>query len=537
MRRKRLVFILTLTFCFSLHFLSAGERIEKNIPARPLAFEPPTFDTEPLDIGSRRELFIDNYLIGDLRGSATRHLFEMTPATTKSSDVAMTCDADWEGPWCRYAKFIQDKDAIKVWYMGHHTYDYRNKDGEKVPGRLCYAFSEDGLSFKKPNLGIYEWNGKKSNNVLFDDQTFRGVNKNWITMHNFSPFIDTNPEVSQDEKYKGVSGYGEGLGGNTGLYAFKSSDGINWKIASEGPIVSNKHRLDSTNQGFWDAERERYAVYFRHLRNSDGEEGYPVKNWRRDIRVVFSKDFIKWTEPEWLVYHRDDGRPGMDLTHLYTNEIKPYKRAPHIYLGFPSRYVEFAPMLIASRDGVHFYRWMKQPVIPRTAPADRDKNRSNHIWQEMIEFPNEPNKYSMYCSENLAIKGVHEDGSFPRFRRYTIRKDGFVSVRAEKEKGEVITKAMIVRGDKLTINYDATLNEGGSVSVEILDTERRPVPGFNLKKCDLVTGDNIDQTVTWSGNENIGSVLAQPVHLRFVLKNADLFSFKFVKNAGGTEKY
>ena len=65
----------------------------------------------------------------------------------------------------------------------------------------------------------------------------------------------------------------------------------------------------------------------------------------------------------------------------------------------------------------------------------------------------------------------------------------------------------------------------------------RTKDGFNLKKCDLVTGDNIDQTVTWSGNENIGSVLAQPVHLRFVLKNADLFSFKFVKNAGGTEKY
>ena len=139
----------------------------------------------------------------------------------------------------------------------------------------------------------------------------------------------------------------------------------------------------------------------------------------------------------------------------------------------------------------------------------------------------------MYCSENLAIKGFHEDGSFPRFRRYTIRKDGFVSVRAEKEEGEVITKAMIVRGDKLTINYDATLNDGGSVSVEILDAERRPVPGFNLKKCDALTGDKIDQLVTWDGSENIGSGLAQPVHLRFVLRNADLFSFKFVKNAGG----
>ena len=520
---------LAMTFCLSLHLLNAGESEEKKITARPLAFESPTYDSQPLLIGSRRELFIDNYLIGEFKGSAVRHLFQMTPATTKASDVAMTCDEDWEGPWCRYAKFIQDKGVVRAWYMGHHTYDYRNKDGKKVPGRLCYAFSQDGITFKKPNLGRYDWEGNKSNNVLFDDQTFKAANNNWITMHNFSPFIDTNPEVPDDERYKAVSGYGEGLGGNTGLYTFKSSDGIDWKIASKGPIVSNKHRLDSTNQGFWDAEKKRYTVYFRHLRNSEGEEGYPVKNWRRDIRVVFSKDFINWTEPEWLVYHRDDGRPGMDLTHLYTNEIKPYKRAPHIYLGFPSRYEEFAPMLIASRDGVHFYRWMKHPIISRMAPADRDKNRSNHIWQEMIEFPGEPNKYSMYCSENLAIKGFHEDGSFPRFRRYTIRKDGFVSVRAEEGGGEIITKALKVKGKRLTLNYNATLNDGGLVRVEILDSNRRPIPEYALKNCDVLTGDVIDQTITWKGKENVELENDQPIHLRFVLKNADLFSFKFIE--------
>ena len=134
----------------------------------------------------------------------------------------------------------------------------------------------------------------------------------------------------------------------------------------------------------------------------------------------------------------------------------------------------------------------------------------------------------MYCSENLAINGVHEDGSFPRFRRFTIRKDGFVSVRAEKEEGEVITKAMIVRGDKLTINYDATLHDGGSVSVEILDAERRPVPGFNLKKCDALTGDKIDQLVTWDGSEDLKFISGKPIHLRFVMKGADLFSFKFI---------
>ena len=90
--------------------------------SRPMAFELPTLKSEPLNIGSRRELFVDNYIIGALRGGATRKLFEMTPATTETKDVAMTHDADWEGPWCRYAKYIQDRGVIKAWYMGHHTY-------------------------------------------------------------------------------------------------------------------------------------------------------------------------------------------------------------------------------------------------------------------------------------------------------------------------------------------------------------------------------------------------------------------------------
>jgi|GEM_PF-4073786 len=104
----------------------------------------------------------------------------MTPATTEANDVAMTHDLDWEGPWCRYAKYIQDKGVIKAWYMGHHTYDF-NKEKKICGGRLCYAVSQDGWTFTKPNLGLYDWKGSKYNNVLFDDATFKAADgKDWI---------------------------------------------------------------------------------------------------------------------------------------------------------------------------------------------------------------------------------------------------------------------------------------------------------------------------------------------------------------------
>ena len=65
--------------------------------------------------------------------------------------------------------------------------------------------------------------------------------------------------------------------------------------------------------------------------------------------------------------------------------------------------------------------------------------------------------------------------------------------------------------------------------VEILDSNRRPIPEYALKNCDVLTGDVIDQTITWKGKENIELKNNQPIHLRFVLKNADLFSFKFIE--------
>ena len=497
--------------------------------SRPMAFELPTLKSEPLNIGSRRELFVDNYIIGALRGGATRKLFEMTPATTETKDVAMTHDADWEGPWCRYAKYIQDRGVIKAWYMGHHTYQ-SNKERDINGGRMCYAVSKDGRTFKKPNLGLYDWKGSKTNNVVFDDITFKAKDdKSWIVAHQFNPFIDTNPSEPPAARYKGFSGQGHHCG-KTGLYAYKSADGIHWEIASDGPIVSSDYSLDSCNQGFWDAQRKRYVVYFRHLRNEQGESGIKAPGWKRDILVTFSKDFINWTNPQWLIYHRDDGRLGMELENLYTNEVKPYKRAPHIYLGFPARFNgSVEPMLMASRDGIHFYRWMEHPLILNSAPSDRNKIRSNHLWQEMVELPDEPDKFSMYASENLGIKGPHVDGSFPRVRRFTIRKDGFVSVRAKAQQGELVTKLLIFAGDKLTVNSNAQLGESGSVRAEILDDKQHPIPDFTIKDCDPFSLDEIDATVTWKGRADVSALAGKPIHLRFVLNDADLFSFRFTE--------
>ena len=52
----------------------------------------------------------------------------------------------------------------------------------------------------------------------------------------------------------------------------------------------------------------------------------------RDIMTATSTDFVHWSEPQWLRY------PGSPDQELYTNQIAPYYRAPHLLMGFPMRY-------------------------------------------------------------------------------------------------------------------------------------------------------------------------------------------------------
>jgi hypothetical protein len=217
-------------------------------------------------------------------------------------------------------------------------------------------------------------------------------------------------------------------------------------------------------------------------------------------------------------------KPGTDLTypkgtpsqHLYTNAVQTYLRAPHLLIGFPTRYLpdegqRVEPVFMMSRDGVRFTRY-NEPVIPESAPADRAGNRSNYMTWGIVELPSEPGKLSVYATEAYY-------GPVPgRVRRFVYRTDGFVSLRAGKRKGHVTTKSLRFGKGDLTLNYAA--NAGGSLIVERLDRD-----GKVIAKSKPLTGDSISEKVEWASGEpfqedGTGS-------FRFHLVKADLYSMKF----------
>ena len=67
----------------------------------------------------------------------------------------------------------------------------------------------------------------------------------------------------------------------------------------------------------------------------------------------------------------------------------------------------------------------------------------------------------------------------------------------------------------------------GGLFVEIQTPDGKPIEGFAMKDCPEIIGDRIEHTVSWKQGADVSALADKPVRLRFVLKDADLYSLQF----------
>lgn len=449
---------------------------------------------EPRDIGSRRELFVDDYLIDRLAGSAKLVVQKPTPR-----EVVLVTDKPWEGSSCLYFTIFQDGDLYRMYYRGLQTKDRKPTHREVV----CYAESRNGVKWTRPELGLVAFGESKKNNIIWDG----------LGSHNFTPFIDGNPKCPPEAKYKAI---GRGMrtpDGKAGsvhqLFAFQSPDGLRWSLMRDQPVLA-QGKFDSQNVAFWDAERDCYVAFYR-----DSQAGF------RAVRTATSRDFLHWSEHRFLGYR------GAARQHLYTNAVQRYDRAPHLLIGFPTRFLPrnkfpdrpewTEPILIAGRDGRSFRLW-DDPIIPANTKATSG-NRSNYVSWGLVQLPGKSNEYSLYAAED------RRTGTSMRLRRYSYRTDGFVSATTRGSAGELLTKPLTFSGNRLRLNCKTA--SGGSIRVEIQAADGTPITGFRFRECLNTVGDGIEQTVSWKNTCDVSQFEGRPIRLRFVMNDAALYSFQF----------
>ena len=479
----------------------------------------PALAAEPVDIGSRRELFVDDHLIEQLTGNAELRLHHPTPR-----EIAIVHDAPWEGTASSSHTVFQDGDLYRMYYRGWNFW-FAKGMLHFSKAVTCYAESKDGISWTKPELGLVEFDGSKKNNIIH----------NGIGTLNFAPFLDTNPDCSREARYKAVAGVlYEG-----GMYVFQSADGIRWSLMQKEPVLA-KGPFDSVNLAFWDPTAKKYRAYRRW-----------IKEGRRAIRTTTSNDLIHW-EPQSDLTFVDSPKE-----ELYESKVFPNPRAPHILIGLPTRYLErgWSPsmralpqrkdredraavserfgtaltetLVMASRDGVHFKRWNEaflRPGVQR--PGTWQYGHQYAAWQfveTQSSLPGAPPELSIYAHERY----WHGEGV--ALRRYTLRLDGFVSARAGWQGGRLQTKPLVFAGSQLKLNFSTSA--AGSIRVEIQNDSGAPIEGFSLADCPAIFGDTVARRVTWKSGSDLTKFAGQPIRLLFELKDADLYSFRFTKEA------
>ena len=237
-------------------------------------------------------------------------------------------DAPWEGSGSGYHSIFRDGKLYRMYYKAWQlTVTPGKVNTSEHPLFCCYAESDDGIHWRKPELGLHEFNGSKANNIVIAPGKLGGAAN--IDPGHPAVFKDANPAAPADAKYKALVRSAK----PKGLIALKSPDGIHWTPMSDAPVITDG-AFDSQNLAFWDGERGIYRAYWRIFTAGVTDE----ENWKpggyRAIRTATSKDFVHWENQANVDY------VDSPAEHLYTNQVKPYQRAPQILIGFPTRYVE-----------------------------------------------------------------------------------------------------------------------------------------------------------------------------------------------------
>lgn len=543
-------------------------------------------DGAAIDIGSRRELFVDDQLVERLTGEMRLRVHEPRP-----EPETFVTDAPWEGSGSGYFNIFQDGDRYRMYYKGVQI-DPFGESGHKrdksylaaVP--LCYAESDDGIHWRRPNLGLLAFQGSKENNIVIVNGMIPGID---VDAGAAAVFKDTNPAAPADAQYKAIV---HSRSPKRGLLVLKSPDGLHWSLLHPEVVITDG-AFDSQNLAFWDPTIGKYRAYWRYFsrdpreatlnltsgapapRSASGagpQYGQPVDGGGvhlgvRSIRTATSKDLIHWEDMANLRYG------DAPEEHLYTNQVHPYHRAPHLLIGFPTRYVEpelpegvmddarrpagpdrtrqWSPsmralpelehremrasaserygsaltdtVLMSSRDGVNFRRWPEaflRPGIER--PGSWNYGQIYMAWHAIetrSRFPGAPNELSLYAGED------YWTGNSIVLRRYTLRLDGFVSASAPLSGGELVTKPIRFSGSQLRLNF--ATSTVGRVRVEIQDSDGRAIAGFSLADSDAMFGDTLERPVTWRRSADVSRLAGRPVRLRFVLRDADVYAFQF----------
>jgi len=370
------------------------------------------------------------------------------------------------------------------------------------------AFSDDGLHWEKPSLGIADFKGSSENNLLSDYESPRYAEG--LFFYNNIMVDPRDPDPAR--RYKALGFLLNHRTGARGTLIAFSPDGLRFTDAPESPVLPNG---DTNTLLGWDDRIRKYVAYPR----TDGPTS------ARDIGYSTSEDFIHWTPAQTVIEPIPGDPPHYEIYGM------PVVKYEGLYLGFPWAFIAdgLEPLdtqLAVSRDGIKWERDPRAPMfIPRGPAGTLDDSYA--ITANPIVVGDEIIFYYMACGFPHGYAFTNERKFEGVISRARLRLDGFASLSCHADSGGyVTTRPVRFLGRALEVNCDCPR---GWLRVELQTEDGTPIPGYTEADCDAVSADKVRHRVTWRGKDDVSSLAVQPIRVRITVGDGEVYSFGFVE--------
>ena len=480
------------------------------------------------------------YYLMDNRVVASAQGVQLEVCPPKKAGPVLRQEKPWEAFYIHAMSVVQYKEEYLLYYMVYITNDGANRS------EMCVAVSKDGLKWDRPELGQVEYAGSKANNLLAIPQG--------------SPSLNTDPKAPPERRFLllGTEPQSNLKKGDPDfvldrLILYTSADGRVWKQAT-GPLAP--FTCDSQNQVCYDPVAKTHRVYVRAIpppgrravawyEPPDLFKPWPIRPAESNKATTFNCPY----GPAQTVYFVDELPLVIDgdaARQPYNPGVVPiegmYLAFPDIFRVFPgpghpdkNRFPDselyqwsndgfVAPSLFVSEDGRSFRQIGTKPYIDLGTGDDLDSRQVRMI-NGFIDHGNETWQY--YTGQRTGH--TLQRGSRPRkgsdVMRAIQRKDGFAAMTSGREGGEVVTVPLTCSGQQLVVNFDA--GAWGEIRVELLDAEGNPIPNYTQADSVPLIANEVYGAVQWSDRRDLAPLVGKQIRIRFHVKDAHLFSFRF----------
>ena len=472
---------------------------------------------EVLPINRGRQLFVDSFLISNTNLTSVYHkanYYDLNPVLKVDRKWELTPEGyEYAAPFSD-GIWYDDKDGkFKMWYLAGAGY----VDTLKHSLYTCYAESLDGKTWTKPSLDIVPGTNvvdtmNRDASTVWLDRNEKDPSKRWKFFN-----VEYKPDYIQWQ------------------YVLKySADGIHWsKPVAQSGAVSDRCTA------FYNPFTNKWVMSMRHhcnvswrsrayLEHADPEEAVSLAHRLRE--GVPDKHIVFWFTPDDKE-KRHERYPDVD-PGIYNFDAIAYES---IMLGFysqwqgPENHIArglMIPkrneiMLGYSRDGFHFARPSHSPFMP-VNETDGAWNYGN--MQSVNGVPLIVGDSLYIYSSGRSKNGVWWDAGVSTGLA-TLRRDGFVSMRAGNKEGYLTTEKLSFDGKYFFVNADVKA-KGAQLKVELLDADGNPIPGFTKRDCVVMRGDDkTKQLITWKGKQNLTELKGRTIRAKFYLTRGDLYAF------------